>query len=146
MAKHNWNELTVEDVIAAIHIFDVENPKHPEARSTFLVYNEKKYPAKHIRGMAYQVHYGRIISKDAFTGGQDTVRFFSRLGFETQYTPPGSNALSAQKEKINPVKQALSQQDKPPKKNAETRTNATSVKISISNKGVIEQKNALQLL
>ena len=75
MTKFEWNEVTVEDVIKAINIFNAENPEYPEARSTFLLYNGKKYPAKHIRGMAYQIHFGEEIRKEDFTGGQDTVRF-----------------------------------------------------------------------
>ena len=86
MAKKKWSEITREDVINAVHKFELENPDFPEAKSTFLLYNGKKYPAKHIRGMAYEVHYNEKISKGEFSGGAETVRFFEKLGFETQYT------------------------------------------------------------
>ena len=85
MAKHNWNEITKEDVIKAIECFNNENENYPMPRSTFLLYNDKKYPAKHIRGLAYKVHFKNEISKSEFTGGLETVRFFEKLGFEVQH-------------------------------------------------------------
>lgn len=85
MAKFNWIDITREDVIGAIEKFLADNPEYPEPRSTFLVYGGKKLPAKHIRGMAYQEHYGVQISKNDFGGGMETVRFFERLGFEMDY-------------------------------------------------------------
>lgn len=85
MAKFNWVDITREDVIKAVKKFLTESPEYPEPKSTFLVYEGKKLPAKHIRGMAYTVHYGTKISKADFTGGMETVRFFERLGFEVDY-------------------------------------------------------------
>ena len=85
MAKFNWVVITREDVIRAIESFLVNNPEYPEPRSTFLLYDGKKLPAKHIRGMAYQEHFGVEIKKSDFGGGMETVRFFERLGFETDY-------------------------------------------------------------
>jgi len=55
MKKTNWMDITREDVIKAIEIFQYENPEYPSPKSTFLIYNGKKLPAKHIRGMAYKV-------------------------------------------------------------------------------------------
>lgn len=89
MSKLDWNEITASDVVEAIRIFDSEHPKYPKARSTFLIYENKSYPAKHIRGMAYQVHFGEEISKSDYTGGMETIRFFERLGFRTQYIYKG---------------------------------------------------------
>ena len=86
MAKFNWKEISREDVDKAISIFEADTPDYPEPRSTFLLFNGKRYPAKHIRGMAYKVHFEQEISKNDFAGGQETVNFFKRLGFETQYT------------------------------------------------------------
>lgn len=148
MAKFNWIEITKEDVIKAILIFESDNPDYPEARSTFLVYKGKKYPAKHIRGMAYKVHFGQEISKNDFAGGQETVRFFDRLGFETQYTHKSINT--------HPVKKANAQTKNKtnyptdtakiePIKVVESVINR-SHKVKIPSKGVIEQKNALQLI
>ena len=69
MAKFNWIDITREDVIGAIEKFLADNPEYPEPRSTFLVYGGKKLPAKHIRGMAYQEHYGVQICKNYFGVG-----------------------------------------------------------------------------
>lgn len=83
MAKFKWSEVTREDVLKAVRIFNSEHPDHPEPRSTFLVIDGHRYPAKHIRGMAYRVHFGQEIKKEDYAVGQETVRFFERLGFET---------------------------------------------------------------
>ncbi|WP_303790746.1 carbon-nitrogen hydrolase family protein [Ruminococcus flavefaciens] len=86
MTKLKWNEITSEDVINAIYAFEFERPDYPAAKSTFLIYNGKKYPAKHIRGMAYKIHFGVDISKNDYAGGKETEMFFKKLGFEVQYT------------------------------------------------------------
>ena len=86
MPKLQWNEITHEDVLKAIQIFDSEHPIYPEARSTYLLSNGKRYPAKHIRGMAYKVHFGQEVPKTDYSGGQETVRFFEKLGFKVNYT------------------------------------------------------------
>ena len=86
MSKFNWMDITREDVIHAIRRFLSENPEYPAPRSTFLLFEGKKLPAKHIRGMAYYEHYNIAISKNDYTGGMETIRFFKRLGFKTYYT------------------------------------------------------------
>ena len=156
MAKFNWVDITREDVIKAIEKFLVENPEYPEPRSTFLVYDGKKLPAKHIRGMAYTAHYGVEISKADFGGGMETVRFFERLGFEVDYHGTSAGQPKAEKvlaksvkEKVEQVKRpepviSKAQKDESPKK---TFIEAESAdKIVIPSKAVIEQKNALQLI
>lgn len=141
MAKFNWNEITAEDVIKAIETFEDENPIYPEPRSTYLTYNGKKYSAKHIRGMAYKVHFGYEISKEDYAGGQETVRFFEKLGFDVQYTHKHINTHP--KAQIQKKTGASNNEDdiKP----TATDKEITS-KISVPIKGVIEQKNALQLI
>lgn len=119
MGKINWTDITRENVIKAIEIFHAENPEYPSPKSTFLIYNGKKLPAKHIRGMAYRVAYGKEISKNDFGGGMETVRFFERLGFEMFYTGKSEHIDTKQ---------------------------VSADKIKIPSKAVIEQKNALQLL
>lgn len=85
MAKINWKDITKEDVIKAIEIFNRDNPEYPGPRNTFLIYDNKKLPAKHIRGMAYKVANNKKISKSEFGGGLETVKFFEELGFEVEY-------------------------------------------------------------
>lgn len=141
MAKFNWIDITRADVIKAIEKFLASNPEYPEPRSTFLIYEGKKLPAKHIRGMAYQEHYGIPISKKDFGGGIETVRFFKRLDFEIDYHGSSNNELQKTKKE---VKMTV----KMPKvvKEAIQETKTSKSKIIIPSKGVIEQKNALQLI
>ena len=146
MAKFPWNEITREDVLQAIQIFNSEHPVHPAARSTYLILNGKRYPAKHIRGMAYEVHFGREAHKSDYTGGQETVRFFERLGFEVYYVHQNINT--------HPIKESppviigkQSVKETPPSISPPIHEASNdSAKISVPSKGVIEQKNALQLL
>lgn len=142
MAKFKWSEVTREDVLKAVRIFNSEHPDHPEPRSTFLVIDGHRYPAKHIRGMAYRVHFGQEIKKEDYAGGQETVRFFERLGFETHYTHQNVNT--------HPIKKVPAKAPPNPAvvlpKNEKFQETAQSRKASIPSKGVIEQKNALQLL
>lgn len=49
MSKFNWMDITREDVIHAIERFLSENPEYPAPRSTFLLFEGKKLPAKHIK-------------------------------------------------------------------------------------------------
>lgn len=72
MEKTIWTEITQDDVIKAIKSFLADATDYPEPRSTYLVYEGKKLPAKHIRGMAYRVHYGYEITKDEGSGEVDT--------------------------------------------------------------------------
>ena len=135
MSKFNWMDITREDVIRAIGRFLSENPEYPVPRSTFLLFEGKKLPAKHIRGMAYYEHYGKEISKNDYTGGMETVRFFKRLGFETYYTGGAKSEKTASDpiRKNDPGKTRKAPAHKKPK-------------ISVPSKGVTEQKNALQLI
>ena len=154
MAKFNWVVITKEDVIRAIERFLVNNPEYPEPRSTFLLYDGKKLPAKHIRGMAYQEHFGVEIKKSDFGGGMETVRFFERLGFETDYCGSSKGNIKTKeiKKEIHSKKKTI--EPKVQINNANTEKKQTQIsddkmdseKIVIPAKQVIEQKNALQLI
>jgi len=52
----NWSKVLKNHVEKACSQYDAgENrPTHP-ARTTFLIRNDKRYPAKFIRGLAYEV-------------------------------------------------------------------------------------------
>jgi hypothetical protein len=91
-----WGSVKREHVIRAIEAFQHENPNFPEPRNTFLVYSGKKYPAKHIRGMAYEIATGDQIDKNKFTGGMETASFLRRLGFEVLRTPTEGNSRMKQ--------------------------------------------------
>lgn len=150
MAKINWTEITRNDVIRAIEKFLKYNPDYPEPRSTFLVYEGNRLPAKHIRWMSYQEHYGTEISKSDFGGGIETVKFFERLGFELDYLGNSKKASETveEKEKKGVIKVTNKQATQKilVTKNVVAVNKPKEDKIVIPSNKVIEQKNALQLL
>ncbi|MCB0541626.1 MAG: hypothetical protein KDE33_29235, partial [Bacteroidetes bacterium] len=62
-----WDNITASDVKKAIELFDRTNENYPEPRNTFLIFNDKKYPAKHIRGLAYFIANKKEISKSEYS-------------------------------------------------------------------------------
>lgn len=154
MAKFNWSVITKEDVKKAIELFEQDNPSYPQPRSTFLIYNGKKYPAKHIRGMAYKVHNGIDISKNDYSGGEETARFFENLGFDIQYTHKNIDTHTSKNIKQPSQNQKVvlkAQNDFSDIKTQniyvdDNKMNDDSGQITIPTKEVIEQKNALQLI
>lgn len=177
----DWSGVSREHILSAIAKYNSENPKHPDARFTFLEYEGQKYPAKHVRGMSYELAYGRKISKQEFTGGMETVRFFTRRGFDVYYKGELISGQSSKTQKHSPSGDALSTESvnlstelekpvtvqeqtdelenaddvadvnhKENRKDSDTQTvspllSATRGK-KMQSRGVIEQKNALQLL
>lgn len=126
--KKLWDNITTSDVIKAIELFDRTNENYPEPRNTFLIYNDKKYPAKHIRGLAYFIANKKEISKSEYSGGQETANFFKKLGFTVQY----------KKDTIKPTEK----RETTPKQ-----TELTEQQKSITKKlNVVSQKNAIQRL
>lgn len=112
-----WGNITADDVKKAIELFSNSIESYPEPRNTFLVYNGKKYPAKHIRGLAFYIANGREISKSEYNGGQETVNFFERLNFIVEYKKQSIGQLTENtnskkyftkrktQKKLNPVDQ-----------------------------------------
>ena len=126
--KKLWDNITASDVQKAIELFDRTNENYPEPRNTFLIYNNKKYPAKHIRGIAYFIANKKEISKSEYTGGQETAIFFRKLGFTVQY----------KKETLNPTVISKSIPEQP---------NKVEPQKAITKKlNVVSQKNAIQRL
>lgn len=123
-----------------------EFPECPAARTTFLLYNGKKLPAKHIRGIAYKVAYGKEISKNDYAGGMETVRFFTRLGYDMFYKGSLVSAAKNVANKTAKKDEKTVQQEKPIHRIEIKGEKSVQNKIKISSKEVIEQKNALQLL
>ena len=117
-----WSNITRQDIVKAIELFDKQHESYPEPRNTFLLFNDKKYPAKHIRGLAYQVANKTEISKNDYNGGQETANFFTQHGFIVDY-------------KKNTIK---------PSTNSKTLTQNT--KPIGKRLNVVTQKNALQKL
>jgi|LSQX01.2.fsa_nt_gb very-short-patch-repair endonuclease len=126
--KKLWNNVTKEDVKKAIDLFEKTDENYPKPRNTFLIYKNKTYPAKHIRGLAYMVANNKEISKSEYNGGQETANFFKKLGFSVQYK-----------------KDILKQKDKK-RKNLKTTIYKEKQKTSSKKLNAGSQKNALQLL
>ncbi|MCK9321715.1 MAG: hypothetical protein M0P32_06915 [Bacteroidales bacterium] len=70
-----WKNVKESDVKKAIKKFDTQKEKYPEPKNTFLIYNEKRYPAKHIRGIAYKIANKKEILKSEYSGGKETADF-----------------------------------------------------------------------
>ena len=82
----DWSKVLKNHVGKACSRYDSgENrPTHP-ARNTFLLRNDKRYPAKFIRGLAYELATEDKLSSDDYSGGAETERFLSDLGFSVEY-------------------------------------------------------------
>jgi len=83
----DWTVVKKEHVKEACRRYDAgeELPRQP-ARNTFLLHEGKRYPAKFIRGLAYNIATGKkLIPSIDYLGGEYTVRFFKKLGFLTEY-------------------------------------------------------------
>jgi hypothetical protein len=111
-------------------------------RSTFLVIDGKKLPAKHIRGWLIKLHLVLNCPRK-LRRWMETVRFFERLGFEVFYT--GSVEHTKAKKTVPPENGDLGIAHK---EAATQRASKATVcaKTVIPFKGVVEQKNALQLM
>lgn len=83
----NWEVVRQEHIHEACRLYDIgeKTPLRP-SRNTFLLYNQKRYPAKFIRGLAYEIATGHTLdpSRD-YAGGYEAVQFFKKLGYSTEY-------------------------------------------------------------
>jgi len=123
--KKLWDKITSNDVKKAIECFDNRtNEKCPEARNTFLLYGNKKYPAKHIRGIAFCVANKKEISKNEYSGGKETVDFFLKLGFTVQYKEETLKPDEVAVQVVEQTKQVESEKRISPKLNVVTQKNA----------------------
>lgn len=82
----DWSKVLKNHIEEACSLHDAEEnrPTHP-ARTTFLIRNKKQYPAKFIRGLAYEIATGSKLNSNDYSGGAETARFFSALGFSVKY-------------------------------------------------------------
>jgi hypothetical protein len=92
-----WGNVKNEHVLAAIIKLESSGEAFPEPKSTYLIFEGKPYPAKHIRGMAYEIANGEPIGKNDYSGGDETVNFLRGLGFMAEKTnrskEPGLDAF-----------------------------------------------------
>lgn len=83
----DWQVVERRHIEEACRLYDQgHDMPTAEARNTFLLLNGRRYPAKHIRGLAYRLATGHSLdpSRD-YSGGMETVRFLNRLEFEVEY-------------------------------------------------------------
>lgn len=152
MAKLKWNEVTKENVLDAIRTFRNDNPEFPPPRNTFLLYEGEKLPAKHIRGLAYKEAFGIVPGKDEYAGGLETAKFFSALGFKVNYRGTLYAGPASPKHKRGRKNSGKSERTSDFIKNYSAGKSlpeegkVSGSRIRIPAKGVIEQKNALQLI
>jgi hypothetical protein len=88
----NWDLVTREHVERACELVASGKevvPPERSARSTFLIYKNRRYPGKFIRGLAYRLATGVNLPTrpKGYGGGRATTAFFRRLGFRTEHTP-----------------------------------------------------------
>ncbi|MBS1754400.1 MAG: hypothetical protein KF741_06455 [Ferruginibacter sp.] len=124
-----WKNVTSKDVLQAIALFDRLRDNYPKPKNTFLLHNKKKYPAKHIRGLAYKIANKKEISKDDYNGGEETAKFFRKLGFTVEYK---KNTIAPKQIANGDVQPVVASRETPSLKGG---------KLS-----VVSQKNALQKL
>ena len=87
MAIIDWSVGTSEHVREAARQLDAGKVVcRSPARNTFVKLRGRSYPAKFIRGLAYEVATGRRLNPNTdFAGGKETARFLANLGFEVDY-------------------------------------------------------------
>lgn len=100
--SNKWSSITREDINKAIDEF-VNNPSpYNQSKNTFLIVGNNKYPAKHIRRMAYIVHYKEKPDEAKFSGGLSTKKFFEDRGYTIEYT--GSSKIFEKNDKLYKAK------------------------------------------
>lgn len=82
----DWSKVKERHVKEACFRYDTgDTSTMRAARNTFLLLDGKRYPAKFIRGLAYEIATGNKVSSGDYSGGAETVRFFRALGFSVEY-------------------------------------------------------------
>jgi hypothetical protein len=115
----NWKLVTSTHVIEACRRLDAGEVKCERfARNTFLIRDGKRYPAKYIRGLAYEVATDVKLNPNVhFAGGAETARFFRGLGFQVEYltsatrgqeVSPQSTAAPLAPDSRPPISQTIS--------------------------------------
>lgn len=82
----DWSKVKERHVKEACFRYDTGDAStRRAAKNTFLLLDGKRYPAKFIRGLAYEIATGNKVSSCDYSGGAETVRFFRALGFSVEY-------------------------------------------------------------
>lgn len=83
----DWSFVKKEHVTEACNLYDAgyRLPSHP-ARNTFLLFQNNKYPAKFILGLAYELATGqKLRPSEDYSGGKESASFLSNMGFEVEF-------------------------------------------------------------
>ncbi|NIA10565.1 MAG: hypothetical protein GWP10_12760 [Nitrospiraceae bacterium] len=82
----DWSRVLKNHITEACRRYDAEEnrPTHP-ARTTFLILDGEQYPAKFIRGLAYEIATGHKLSSNEYSGGAETAQFFGKLGYSVEH-------------------------------------------------------------
>lgn len=105
----DWTLVTLDHVRQACDQYDagIAVPTHP-AKNTFLILNGKSYPGKFIRGLSYRIATGvQLDPNKQFSGGQETVRFFTNLGLQTSASAARSKLPSSHTSQLSPLVQTV---------------------------------------
>ncbi|MCK4659203.1 MAG: hypothetical protein KAV82_06735 [Phycisphaerae bacterium] len=99
--KIDWGVVTAKHVQQALRRYEAGEHPDREPRNTFLIVDGNRYPAKFIRGLAYTIATGRKLNPSReFSGGQETVSFFKRLGMHVLPMPSPKRANAPKKTKV----------------------------------------------
>ncbi|MHC1599727.1 MAG: carbon-nitrogen hydrolase family protein [Candidatus Methanospirareceae archaeon] len=104
----DWSRVKESHVIEACSRYAKGDklPKRP-ARNTFLLLDGKRYPAKFIRGLAYEIATGYELDPNTdYTGGVETLNFFRTLGFTIEYNEGVIDGVHDRKPEREPNAQA----------------------------------------
>lgn len=82
----DWSKVEEMHVKDACSRYD-SGDRRPKvaAKNTFLLLGDKRYPAKFIRGLAYELATGHKLGSGDYSGGAETVQFFTALGSSVEY-------------------------------------------------------------
>ncbi|HJH28111.1 MAG TPA: hypothetical protein C5S51_00155, partial [Methanosarcinaceae archaeon] len=91
----DWSKVLKKHIEEACRLHDakINLPTHP-ARTTFLIHSGKQYPAKFIRGLAYEIATGDKLGSNDYSGGLETVRFFNALGLSVKHNEKITDGVS----------------------------------------------------
>jgi len=90
MTQHSshigWSKVKVTHVKEACSRYGGGDRRPKRAAiNTVLLIGDKRYPAKFIRGLAYEIATGHELGPGDYSGGAETVRFFTALGLSVEY-------------------------------------------------------------
>lgn len=86
-----WSDITNEDIDKAIELFDKDPGDFSDSINTYLLVDERVLPAKHIRRLAYKIHYNKMPDEKIFKGGIETKEFFENKEYKVLYLGNAGN-------------------------------------------------------